>query len=336
MMVVFFIGIGLASIATGFAQSPLQIGVLLFVVGILAAIYHPVGLAMVVDSAKASGTGMAIGINGVWGNLGVGCAALITGWFIDNGGWRSAFIAPGILSVLIGLAYWAHVRGDIAAEAGRPKAAAATLKPGAGMSAEAKAALFRLSAIVFFTTAVSSLVFQSTTFALPKIFDERLSGIAGSATMVGQLAFVVFAIASLAQLVVGSLLDRLGPRLVFMGVAGIQVVFFAVMPGLKDWWALAIALGFMLGAFGQIPINDYMIGRMAKSELRATIYGMRYIVSFTVLAAALPLIAYIHKHYGFDTLFRVLSGAAAVIFLAVMMLPSKIPDGSAMPAGAKA
>ena len=204
------------------------------------------------------------------------------------------------------------------------------------MSAEAKAALFRLSAIVFFTTAVSSLVFQSTTFALPKIFDERLSGIAGSATMVGQLAFVVFAIASLAQLVVGSLLDRLGPRLVFMGVAGIQVVFFAVMPGLKDWWALAIALGFMLGAFGQIPINDYMIGRMAKSELRATIYGMRYIVSFTVLAAALPLIAYIHKHYGFDTLFRVLSGAAAVIFLAVMMLPSKIPDGSAMPAGAKA
>ena len=27
--------------------------------------------------------------------------------------------------------------------------------------------------------------------------------------------------------------------------------------------ALAVALGFMLGAFGQIPINDYMIGRMA-------------------------------------------------------------------------
>ena len=336
MMVVFFIGIGLASIATGFAQSPLQIGVLLFVVGILAAIYHPVGLAMVVDSAKASGTGMAIGINGVWGNLGVGCAALITGWFIDHGGWRAAFIAPGIVSVLIGLVYWAHVRGDIAAEAKKPKAAAATSKPGTGMSVDAKAALFRLSAIVFFTTAVSSLVFQSTTFALPKIFDERLGGIAGSATMVGQLAFVVFAIASLAQLVVGSLLDKLGPRLVFMGVAAIQVVFFAIMPGLKDWWALAIALGFMLGAFGQIPINDYMIGRMAKSELRATIYGVRYIVSFTVLAAALPLIAFIHKNYGFDTLFRVLSGAAAVIFLAVMMLPSKIPDGIAVPAAAKA
>ena len=336
MMVVFFIGIGLASIATGFAQSPLQIGILLFVVGILAAIYHPVGLAMVVDSAKASGTGMAIGINGVWGNLGVGAAALITGWFIDHGGWRSAFILPGAVSVAIGLAYWVFVRGDIAAAANKPKAAAATSNPSAGMTAGERSALFRLSAIVFFTTAVSSLVFQSTTFALPKVFDERLGGIAGSATLIGQLAFVVFAMASLAQLVVGSMLDKYGPRLVFMTVSAIQVVFFLAMPGLQDWWALAIALGFMLGAFGQIPINDFMIGKMAKSELRATIYGVRYVVSFSVLAAALPLIAYIHGHYGFDMLFRVLAGAAAVIFLAVTLLPARIPEGSGMPAAAKA
>jgi MFS family permease len=204
------------------------------------------------------------------------------------------------------------------------------------VSAEAKAALFRLTAIVFFTTAVSSLVFQSTTFALPKVFDERLQGIAGSATLVGWLAFVVFAVASMAQLVVGRLLDTLGPRKVFMGAAALQLVFFAVMPGFTDWTALAVALGFMLGAFGQIPINDYMIGRMAKSELRATIYGVRYVVSFTVLAAALPLIAYIHGTWGFDTLFRVLAGAAALILVAVSLLPQQIPEGGAAEAAARA
>lgn len=340
MMVLFFIGIGLASIATGFAQTPMQIGALLFVVGILAAIYHPVGLAMVVDGAKSSGTGMAIGINGVWGNFGVGCAALITGWFIDNGGWRAAFIVPGIVSVVIGFAYWWHVRDDI-----RAASAARKLKPTGGlskaagattMSAEARAALIRLTAIVFFTTAVSSLVFQSTTFALPKVFDERLQGIAGSATMVGWLAFLVFAVASMAQLVVGRLLDTLGPRSVFMGAATLQLVFFAAMPGFSDWPALAIALGFMLGAFGQIPINDYMIGRMAKSDLRATVYGVRYVVSFSVLAAALPLIAYIHGTYGFDTLFRVLACAAALILVAVAMLPRQIPEAAATPASARA
>jgi MFS family permease len=335
MMVVFFIGIGLASIATGFAQTPLQIGMFLFVVGVLAAIYHPVGLAMVVDGSKASGTGMAIGINGVWGNLGVGCAALITGWFIDHGGWRSAFIVPGVLSVLIGLAYWWHAREDIRNTAAKRRSAAAApavrndaAQASSSMSAEAKAALWRLTAIVFFTTAVSSLVFQSTTFALPKVFDERLQGIAGSATAIGWLAFIVFAVASMAQLVVGRLLDVLGPRTVFMGAALLQLVFFAAMPGFHDLPALAIALGFMLGAFGQIPINDYMIGKMAKSELRATIYGVRYVVSFTVLAAALPLIAWVHGTYGFDMLFRILAVTAALILFAVSLLPRQIPETS--------
>ena len=119
-------------------------------------------------------------------------------------------------------------------------------------------------------------------------FCRAPGGIAGSATLIGWLAFVVFAVASVAQIVVGKLLDTLGPRPVFMGVATLQLVFFALMPGLSDWAALAVALGFMLGAFGQIPINDYMIGRMAKSELRASIYGVRYVISFLVLGAALP------------------------------------------------
>lgn len=340
MMVVFFIGIGLASILTGFAQTPFQIGAMLLVVGILAAIYHPVGLAMVVDGARASGTGMAIGINGVWGNLGVGCAALITGWFIDNGGWRSAFIVPGIASVAIGLAYWWHVRDDIRAAAQRRAkpavpAGQATATAAPALSAEARAAFVRLTAIVFFTTAVASLIFQSTTFALPKVFDERLQGIAGSATLVGWLAFIVFGVASLAQLVVGRLLDTLGPRIVFMGAAALELVFFAMMPGFRDWPALAIALGFMLGAFGQIPINDYMIGRMAKSELRATVYGVRYVVSFTVLAAALPLIAWVHGTWGFDTLFRVLAIAAALILAAVSLLPRSMPETTPTAAGAR-
>jgi MFS family permease len=190
----------------------------------------------------------------------------------------------------------------------------------------ARDALLRLTVIIFFTTAVSSLIFQSTTFALPKVFAERLGGIAGSATLVGQLAFVVFAVASLAQIVVGKLLDRLGPRTVFMGAAALQVAFFAAMPGLRDWFALAAALGFMLGAFGQIPINDYMIGRMAKSELRASIYGVRYVVSFVVLGVALPLIGWVHGRWGFDTLFVLLAATAAVILGAVSLLPRRLPE----------
>jgi MFS family permease len=340
MMSVFFIGIGVASIFTALASTPLQIMMLLFFVGVLAAIYHPVGLAMVVESAKASGTGQAIAVNGVWGNLGVGSAALITGFLIDNGGWRAAFILPGVLSIAIGVAYYLFSRPEMAAEQAEKAAKRAAPKQHAGATSTGhtdqrlRQTLLRLTIIIFATAALSSIVFQSTTFALPKVLDERMRGIAGSATAVGWLAFVVFAIASMAQLVVGRLLDTLGPRTVFMGVAVMQVVFFGIMPGLTDWTALAVALGFMLGAFGQIPINDYMIGRMARSEFRASVYGARYVVSFVALAAALPLISWVHGNWGFDVLFRVLALAAAAIFLAVSLLPRTLPVMEEVPARA--
>jgi MFS family permease len=331
MMAVFFIGIGAASIATALATTPFEMAVGLFVVGVFAAIYHPVGLALLVQ--KFAKTGAAIGINGVFGNLGVGSAALITGYFIDHGGWRAAFIVPGALSLLIGIAYIAFFWNEIAETNGKPAAAAraGAAPPG---PAPARDFMVRLLAIVFFTTAVSGIIFQSTTFALPKVFEERLAGIAGSATLIGWLAFMVFAVASLAQVVVGYLLDRFGPRSVFMGAAAIQTVFFAAMPGLTDWPALLVALAFMLGAFGQIPINDFMIGRMAKSELRASIYGARYVVTFAVLGATLPFIAWVHEGWGFDMLFKLLALFAAVIFAAVALLPSRLPEEGAAPARA--
>ena len=332
MMAVFFIGIGIAAIVTGFARTPLEVGLGLFVIGVFAAIYHPVGLALLIERASKTGTGMAIGINGVWGNLGVASAALLTGFFIDNGGWRSAFIWPGVVSILIGFTYIFYFRGDMVATsaAARAKSSGAS----APMSVEAKAMLIRLTAIIFFTTAISGIIFQSTTFSLPKVFDERLTGIAGSATVVGWQAFLVFAAASVAQLVVGRSLDRYGPRRVFMTVAIIQIVFFSLMPGLSDWAALIVALAFMLGAFGQIPINDYMIGKIAKSDMRASIYGVRYVVSFAVLAMALPLIAWIHQGWGFDRLFQILAIAATATLVAVWLLPQRLPE--AEPAVVKA
>ena len=68
MMVVFFIGAGLASIGTSTAGSPIEMAIGLFVIGIFAAIYHPVGLAMIARGGKTMG--MDIAVNGVWGQYG--------------------------------------------------------------------------------------------------------------------------------------------------------------------------------------------------------------------------------------------------------------------------
>lgn len=334
MMAVYFIGLGLASILTGFASTPIAISASLFVLGMFAAIYHPVGLALLVQGRQR--TGMLIAVNGVWGNLGVASAALFAGWFIDHGGWRYAFYVPGLVSIALGIVYSIFMRREIAARnlSSKPKAATATAATPA--TPEMRAVLLRLSAVIFFTAAFSSLIFQSTTFALPKIFDERLQTIVGSATQLGWLTFMVFAIASSAQLLTGLALDRFSTRNVYLTSAVAQTLFFALMPGLMGWPALIVGLGFTFAAFGSIPINDYLIGRLAKSELRAQIYGARYVLSFSVMSLSLPLIAWVHLNWGFDRLFQILALCAGAILISATLLPRQLPQDTPKPAMAGA
>jgi MFS family permease len=326
MMSVFFVGIGLSAIGASTAQTPTQIAIWLFTVGLFASIYHPVGLALIAKGDKRMG--MDIAVNGVWGNMGVGFAAFITGLMIDQVGWRAAFWMPGALSVCIGAMYFNFQQDKILVKFRSIRKSNAYIPKSTKNTKadEARIIIIRISAVVFFTTAVSSIIFQGTTFALPKIFEERLSGLASSASMIGFLALVVFATASFAQIVVGQMLERLGPKVVFLIVSAIQIVFFSLFIGTQDFFALFTALFFMLGAFGQIPINDFMIGKMAKSEFRASIYGVRYVISFAVWAIVVPLISFVHLNYGFDYLFYILICCALSIFIAAASLPKKLPD----------
>ena len=320
MMAVFFIGIGACSILTALATTPLQIGIALFALGVFAAIYHPVGIPLVIDGNTSGKTGMPIAINGVYGNLGVASAALITGLMIDNAGWREAFVWPGIFSIALGLVYlWLMTQLPRTSGASAPKKSTKAKRNYQGVP------LIRIFAIILMTTALGGIVFQSTTFALPKVFDERLAGMALSATLVGWYAFLVFALAALAQLVVGYLLDRHSARSVFIGVAALQASFFAIMPGLNDWAALIVSVAFMLAVFGQIPINDVLVGRLTTSEWRSRVFACRYIVTFSALAASIPMIAWIHANWGFDRLFMLLAVVALFILLAALMLPRAIP-----------
>ena len=334
MMIIFFIGLGLSAILTSLARTPLEIGAGLFLLGLFAAIYHPVGIAMVVQGRQK--TGIPLAINGIFGNMGVACAALFTGLLIDFSGWRMAFAVPGAVATVVGLAYAAFVY-TTPDTAGHKHAAHTTpvKAPAVTLKLE-KTELIRVFAIIFFSTAIGGLIFQSTTFALPKVFSERLAEMAGTATLVGWYAFLVFTVAAFAQLVVGYLVDHYSIRAVFAFVAGLQAVFLAIMPRLQGPMAIVVSVAFMLVVFGQIPINDVLVGRITRSEWRSRVYGLRYIVTFSVMASAVPLIAWLHANWGFAALFIVMALAAGCVFVAVLLLPRTSAVTGRVPAVATA
>ena len=73
MMVAFYVGCGLALLAAAAAHSLPVMAAALFGLGVFAAIYHPVGMAMLIEISQARGRTLAF--NGVCGNLGVALAA---------------------------------------------------------------------------------------------------------------------------------------------------------------------------------------------------------------------------------------------------------------------
>lgn len=319
MIVIFFIGIGISSILASLSGTPLQIAASLTLIGVFAAIYHPVGLSLVIQGRKK--TGLPLAINGVFGNMGVASAALLTGFFIDSAGWRTAFIAPGVVSIVIGVMYFLFVCGN-QSEADNRTMESKNKNKSAQVSLTQNT-LIRVFAVIIFTTAIGGLIFQSTTFALPKIFDERLGSLAGSATMVGWYAFLAFSLAALAQLVVGYLIDNHSVRNIFAVVAILQAIFLFSMTKTNGFGALIVSVAFMFVVFGQIPINDVLVGRMARSEWRSRAFALRYIITFSVMASAVPFIGWIHGQWGFNRLFTILAVAALFIFCATLLLPKK-------------
>jgi MFS family permease len=311
-MAIFFFGIGASLFLTGFAREPWHIAAGLTLTGAFAAIYHPVGIAMLVAAPEKMGR--ALGWNGLWGNLGLAFAALLTGALVDLAGWRAAFFVPGAICALAGAAFLALVR-----DPGKVKKTSKSI----GLHVDGRT-MGRIFAVLLVATAFGGVIFNSTTVSMPKVFDERLQALTQSNFGVGALVAGVYALAAFAQVVMGTLIDRFELRRLMIGVALAQIPLLALAANLEGWAMLGAALLMMLAVFGQIPLNDAIVGRYCADEYRARVLAVRYVVSLGVAAVAVPLVAGLHRTAGgFGNVFLVLAALAACMLAASLFFPGR-------------
>ena len=292
MMAAFFIGCGLSLAAAALAPNLLMLGIALFVLGIFAAIYHPVGTAMVVEAATHRGRTLAL--NGVCGNLGVALAAGITAELTAWIGWRGAFLFPAAVCIVSGIVYLVVVPDDRHHTEGRSSTPDVRLAPWVAATVFGLFILIAMSA---------GLVFNTVTFALPKIIDERIGGI--TLTQVGRLATIVFLCGAVAQFIVGRLVDKYPPHLLFAGVAAMQfigVAWIVFADGPMLIAALAVALA---AIYAQVTVNDLVIARYSADAWRARIYAVRYFVTYVISGVAVWMISVLYGRGGFDLVLKV-------------------------------
>ena len=312
VLVIFYFGIGASLFLTGFAQSPWHIAGGLMLTGAFAAIYHPVGIAMLVASPEKMGR--TLGWNGLWGNLGLAAAALFTGALVDFAGWRAAFFVPGLACVAAGVGFLLLVR-----DPGKVK----KTSKGIGLHVDGRT-MGRIFAVLLVATACGGIIFNSTTVSMPKVFDERLQALTQTNFGVGVLVAIVYTVAAFAQVAMGALIDRFELRRLMIGVALAQIPLLALAANLQGWAMLAAAILMMLAVFGQIPLNDAIVGRYCADEFRARVLAVRYVVSLGVASVAVPMIAVLHRSAGgFSNVYLVLAALAAGMLAVSLFFPSR-------------
>jgi MFS family permease len=263
--------------------------------------------------------GRRLGVNGVWGNLGVAAAALSAGALIEAFGWRAAFVVPGAVSVVTGLAF-AFVPAPPAAGVARAAGAAAAGAKRAALSP----ALVRVFVVLGLTVICGGLIFNATLVALPKVFAVRLTALTGSTFGVAGLVSLVYVFGALAQILVGHLLDRHPVRTVLMGVAALQIPFLLAATMAHNVALLLVAGAMMLTIFGAIPIQDTLVARNTADAWRARIYALKYLISLGISAVAVPVVAFV---YGTTQDFVWLFALFAVLSLLVVVIGSFLPRG---------
>jgi MFS family permease len=311
MMIVFFVGIGLASMGVAAATGPLQIALALAVLGLFASIYHPVGIPMLVQGAVRPGR--TIGINGLSGNLGVALAAVVTGFIVKYYGWRMAFIVPGAISIVCGLAF-----ALLATKESAPPA-----KRKASVSAPAGISMAQLFLIMTLAATSASLVFNLSTNANYELLSNRFKDISTDPARIGLLLGMVYAAASFAQLIVGNLIDRYSLKTLYLSLIGMQVVFLAAATQLDGWPFYLLQFLFMAAIFGAVPFTDAMIVRYVDDSMRSRVTGMRLAVSLAASSFAVWLIGPVVRQAGFTTLLWLMAICAAITLAVVGRLPSE-------------
>ena len=310
MMLVFFFGMGVSALLAAATQNAWQLAAALTLIGTFASIYHPVGIPMLLQTTQRPG--WTIGVNGLSGNLGIALAAISTGFAVKFIGWRAAFAIPGLLAIAGGLLF-ARIT---------PAETHAPSKRAARSRSFPAAVVARVFLVMTIASATGGLLFNFTTNGNPELMKERLDGLVNDPATLGLLLAAIYAIASLAQLVVGWLLDRFPLKRIYLAILAIQPPLFLLAAIADGWQLYALQILFMIAVFGAIPFTDVLIARYVDDSLRSRVAGVRLAISLGVSSVAVALLGPVVKASGFKVLLVTLAVIALCTLATVMFLPS--------------
>jgi MFS family permease len=319
MMVVFFLGIGFASIVAGLVSDSSEMGLALALLGGFGAIYHPVALAWVSMTAPADARGRLMGILGIAGSIGVACAAVIAGGLAAIAGWRMAMILPGIVTIIAGLALlFCLLTGRVAASNHQP--GQDTAQPVAAEAARIPWGVLIVLAVTFMLGSISYTAYST---ALPKWLSDMLLLDSARAAQLGLIVGATMLMGSAGQLIGGRLADQMPMKTLYVATFLVKLPLMLLAAWFGGVWVLLIAvvIGFMFDF--SAPVENLLLARYSSGKRRGLAFGLKFAMGFVAAPLGVNLVAWAYGDAagGAPALFLALAACGFVMLVAAMALP---------------
>ena len=322
LLFIFFLGAGLSSMGVAFwMDSPLIFAPVLAALGLFSGIYHPAGLGLI--SKEMTRVSLGMGYNGMFGNLGLAMAPLLTG--IVNWFWgpRAAYLILGGLNfcgVILMITYpVAESKSEHSTQSGKENGIVAAF-------------FFLLAAMM-----LAGMVYRGSTVILPTYFELktpvlfqwliRVTGGEFSQNLVATtVTSFIFMIGILGQYGGGRCAERFDPKLcylIFFGIIGPAAFFMAFA---WDLPLIGLAVIFFFFLMGVQPIENTLIARFTPKRFHHSAYGTKFILTFGVGALSVKIVAAIETGYRIETVFFFLALAAVTSVGLIVLLITKTRD----------
>jgi MFS family permease len=313
MLTIYLLGLGVFSLLAGMTSQAKFLMISLTFIGFFASIYHPAGTGLISKGCRRRG--YALGINGVFGNLGLGLAPIVTGIMTYRFGWRAIYIILGAFVFLSGLMMFLVNIDETSVQTDASEKQRDTRR---------YLLYFAVLCVCMMLAGFSS---RGTSVVIPAYFEQavpflnkiisnlsfiRLSGTKTLAATV--LTSIVYFFGIFGQMSGGRLADKVDLRLGYFAFHLMSLPFMVLMTQFVNIPLFVFAIGYVFFAMGMQPIENSLVARLTPERLRSTSYGLKFISTFGVGSLSVVTAKQLIKHYSFVHVFWF---QAAIIFILV-------------------
>lgn len=315
MIAIMFIGLGISSLLCGLSGNKVSLFISLSLLGLFCAIYHPAGISWVVNTSKE--TGKALGFNNIFGGVGIGLGAFFAGVLIEQFNWQAAFMLPGLISLVVGLSLTYHLKSG--------KISLKNISSEQFKDNPEKNQMLKIAIIMLLSITCLSFVYQILQTSLPKAIDIRLTDSLDLSTSdIGYIVAAIYIVSGLMNYVGGILTDKYSEKLIYLiGIVG-QGLLLLLIVSLSNYWLIAISLAIVAFNSSILPAENLLLAKFSPEKYQSLVYGIKFIVSFTVGPIALIMISRSYDLTGeFGVLYLAFGFVMIIMFLIVLTLPVK-------------